>query len=177
MKSVRQHLFWVIPATCLLLWPGGARAEQTECRDVVTRVKAIATGVRDTPATVNFGPSGALEPVPLLETQITVPGRGGCVIAHFSAQADPQDNHILFQVSIDDVPMEGHAQFPYLASFPTTPVVWDPEETNLNLSRMIAFNFFARVTGGVHTVRVRLASCCGGLSTPIVRAAVLTLQY
>jgi hypothetical protein len=84
---------------------------------------------------------------------------------------------MMFQVSIDDVPMQGHALFPYLAPAPTTLVVWDPEEVDLNLSRMVAYNFFARVSNGVHTVRVRFASCCGVGSNDLVRAAVLTLQY
>jgi hypothetical protein len=85
---------------------------------------------------------------------------------------------MIYQVSIDDVPMAGHAQFPYLSPAPPTPVVWDPEETNLNVSRMVAYNFVARVAPGVHVVRVRFAGCCGASpGSSVVRAAVLTLEY
>jgi hypothetical protein len=165
----------------LLLLPSVGRAQVVgvECQGVATNIKGVTTGVHF--ATVDFSgtqPSGQLDPIPLLETQIEV-RTSGCVIAHFSAQADPQDNHIVFQVSIDDVPMAGHAQFPYLLPAPVTPVVWDPEETNQNLSRMVAYDFVAQVTRGAHTVRVRWAPCCSASPSTagFVRAAVLTLQY
>ena len=128
-------------------------------------------------STVDFsGSGGQLDPVPLLETEF----KSGptCVLVNFSAQADPQDNHIVFQASIDDIPMEGQTQFPYLTPAPATPVVWDPEETNLNVSRMVSYTFFARVPLGVHTVRIRFAGCCS--PTPgsgLVRAAVMSVHY
>jgi|SRR5215831_5044168 len=152
-------------------------AEQIECANRAGgQFKAVALdGTRIT--TAEFAASGGqLDPAPLLEAEIT---GAECVVVHFSAQADPQDNFIVFQASIDDVPMEGHAQFPYLTPAPATPVVFDPEETNLNVSRMVSYNFFAKVGRGTHTVRIRFAGCCSGSTGngAVVRAAVMTVQY
>ena len=46
---------------------------------------------------------------PLLETTISVTGTGqSCVVAYFSAVVKPSDNYLVFQVSVDGVPMHGH---------------------------------------------------------------------
>jgi len=94
-----------------LALPSRAEAQQVECTNTGGgQFKAVAlTGPRY--STVDFSASGGqLNSAPLLETQIKT--GTACVVVHFSAQADPLDNHIVFQASIDDVPMEGHAQFP-----------------------------------------------------------------
>lgn len=160
----------------LLLLPSVGWTEEFECSKV-GRVKAVTTNGERTATTDFSGSGGQLDPVPLLETNILVTGTGpSCLIANFSSQADPRDNSIVFQVSVDGVPMAGHVQFPGF----TTPVVSEPEETDSNLSRMVAYNFVSSVNPGLHTVRVRFAGCCSA-NTPtnsgLVRAAVLTLQY
>jgi len=74
--------------------------------------------------------------------------------------------------------MEGHTQFPYLTPAPATPVVFDPEETNLNASRMVSYTFFSRVERGSHTVRIRFAGCCSpNPGSGLVRAAVMSVNY
>jgi hypothetical protein len=74
--------------------------------------------------------------------------------------------------------MQGHTQFPYLTPAPTTPVVFDPEETNLNVSRMVAYTFFLHVGRGTHTVRIRFAGCCSpNPGSGLVRAAVMSVEY
>jgi len=151
--------------------------EQIECTNKAGgQFKAVALeGVRS--STVDFsGSGGQLDPSPLLETEINA---ASCVVVHFSAQADPQDNFIVFQASIDDIPMEGHAQFPYITPAPTTPVVFDPEETNLNVSRMLSYTFFAKVARGSHIVRIRFAGCCSSNSGngAVVRAATMSVNY
>jgi len=165
-----------LPATSTTI-ANSVAAEQIECANRAGgQFKAVALeGTRTT--TAEFAASGGqLDPTPLLETQIT---GAECVVVHFSAQADPQDNFIVFQASIDDVPMEGHAQFPYLTPAPTTPVVFDPEETNLNVSRMVSYNFFAKVGRGTHTLRIRFAGCCSGSTGngAVVRAATMSVHY
>lgn len=131
-------------------------------------------------AAVDFSASGGgLDPTPLLSTSITVvgtPGSKSCLIAHFSTLAVPQDNSVVFQVSVDGVPMTGHGLFPGFS----TPVVIETEETNINQPRVASYNFFAQVSPGRHTVRVRYAGCCS--SNPnngsgVVQSPVLTLQY
>ena len=156
-----------------------AQTQQIECANKAGgQFKAVAlTELRS--STVDFfGSGGQLEPVPLLETEIKTGPT--CVLVHFSAQADPRDNHIVFQASIDDIPMEGHAQFPYFTPAPAAPVVWDPEETNLNVARMVSYTFFMKVGLGTHTVRIRFAGCCSptpGATSGFVRAAVMSVNY
>ena len=57
----------------------------------------------------------------------------------------------------------------------------DPAETDKNLTRMFAYNFFEIVPPGTHRVEVPFAGCCGltnGVTTiAVVRNALLTLQY
>ncbi|MBS1787624.1 MAG: hypothetical protein JST85_07880 [Acidobacteria bacterium] len=154
-----------------------AKAQQVECANSsATQFKAVATTATRI-STVDFsGSGGQLDPVPLLETEIKTGAT--CVLVHFSAQANPLDNFVVFQASIDDMPMEGHIQFPYLSPAPTTPVVFDPEETNLNASRMVAYTFFLKVRPGVHTVRIRFAGCCSiNPGSGVVRAAVMSVHY
>ena len=67
----------------------------------------------------------------------------------------PTDNYMVLQVTVDGVPMQGHTvTYPH----PRTPVVTESEETDLNQPRMIARQFFLRVSPGVHTVTVNVAA-------------------
>jgi hypothetical protein len=134
------------------------RIRQTTCGSEVTRIKSV-TRPDFTPTTVDFAASGGgLDPTPLLETTVSVAGEDrSCLVVNFSTMARPLDNHILFQVQVDGVPMEGH-----LSSFAgfATPVVADPEETDKNLPRMVAYTFFKEVAPGLHRVQVFFAGCC-----------------
>ena len=165
----------MLPSLALPTTP--AAAQQVECTNRAGgQYKAVALTATRT-STVDFsGSGGQLDPLPLLETTIN---GASCVVVHFSAQADPQDNFVVFQASIDDIPMEGHAQFPYISPAPETPVVFDPEETNLNVSRMVSYTFFAKVGHGTHTVRIRFAGCCSSNSGngAVVRAATMSVNY
>jgi hypothetical protein len=188
--SIAIRLF---SAAMLLLVPGvfvGEAAAQTGAADCEGRsalVKAASSGVRTT--TVNFNTDemgvpdavGHFDAVPLISTTITTTGRRNCVVVHFSAVVEPQDNHVMFQVRVDGVPMQGHAIFPYSVPTVQAPVVWDPEETDKNLTRMVAYSFFAEVGGGTHSVEVLFAGCCGmtfGTNViSLVRNSVVTLEY
>lgn len=167
----------VLALLASLALPNRAVAQQVECANhSATQFKAVATTATRI-STVDFSASGGqLDPAPLLETEIKTGAT--CVVVHSSAQADPQDNFVVFQASIDDIPMEGHIQFPYLSTAPATPVVFDPEETSLNASRMVAYTFFLKVRPGVHIVRIRFAGCCSanpgggsGVARPAHRSA------
>ena len=147
----------------------------SECQGITFNTKAVALPAPKTlnPVVDYSGSAGQLDPTPLLQTDIDVPFRG-CVVVHFSVQADLQDNYIIFQASMDNVPMAGHGQFLY-----PTPVVGDPEETDKNLSRMLSYTFFAQAGAGKHTIRIKVASCCtsnptGGL---VIRGASLVVNY
>src|SRR5215831_1003771 len=96
----------------LLTWAQAA----PECQGVTLNTKAIALPAAKVlnPVTDFSGSGGQLDPTPLLSTEIDVGplfGRAGCLVVHFSVQADPQDNFIVFQASVDNAPMAGHGQF------------------------------------------------------------------
>jgi hypothetical protein len=160
--------------------------EPDVCDNRAARVRAVklAAPVLNT---VDFsGTNGGLEP--LLETQIYVGGKkGSCVIAHFSAQVSTGDNTVVFQASIDDVPMEGHALYPDELRDPqlTTPIVLDRgtvfRPTNpIPVPTMASYNFFQIVKAGWHTVKIKWAGCCSSDPASVsaeALAAVLTLEY
>jgi len=170
----------IVLMAVVVVAPLSATSAQTQGRECSNsaggQFKAVSLSGPRT-ATVDFsGSGGQLDPVALLETEIKTGPT--CVLVHFSAQADPQDNFAVFQASIDEIPMEGHTQFPYLTPAPATPVVFDPEETNLNVSRMVSYTFFSRVERGSHTVRIRFAGCCSpNPGSGLVRAAVMSVNY
>ena len=182
----------VIPAAVALLLVGlgtdaWAQTGPARCVGAAQIVRAQSSGVRTT--TVNFNtdalgnpdPTGYFDPKPLIATAIVTTAQSTCLIAHFSALAEPQDNHVMFQVRVDGNPIQGHAIFPYSIPTVQAPVVWDPEETDKNLTRMVAYSFFAAVGPGTHKIDVLFAGCCGltnGVNViALVRNAVLTLQY
>jgi hypothetical protein len=181
-----------IPVAAALLFvatAGDASAQtgKARCQGKAQIVRALSSGVRTT--TVNFNtdqfgnpdPTGYFDPSPLITTAIDTTATLTCLIIHFSALVEPQDNHVMFQVRVDGVPAEGHAIFPYSIPTVKAPVVWDPEETDKNLTRMVAYNFFDMLAPGKHTVEVRFSGCCGltnGVNViSLVRNAVMTLQY
>jgi hypothetical protein len=157
----------------------GAIAAPIECASVASRVKAqVNTGVHGTNVAFNSNP-GRFHPVPLLSTNITVGGTvASCLIAHFSAMAQPQDNWVVFQVRVDGVPMFGHAAG---LGGVVLPVVFDPDESGaIGPYRMVAHDFFARVAPGPHRVEVYFAGCCSANpngSGAAVESPVITLQY
>jgi len=206
MKHV-THCCALLVVIALLLAPlmGQAVAGQLECQSLSSKVKAVSIGFHKGAGIADFsgtGTGGQLDPVPLLQTTIPVGGDGpSCLIAYFSAEAVPEDNLIMFQVSVDGVPMTGHATVPSELSLPEstqphvfppsamdTPVVWDPAYLTFQtvpptlrseLPRMVSYNFFAQVEPGDHIVEVRWAGCCTEFQTTniTVHSAVLTLQY
>ncbi|MGH3146613.1 MAG: hypothetical protein ACRDTR_12510 [Rubrobacter sp.] len=167
-----------IAASFLLpTFAGRAADNQTECESKARTIKGVTAPGAATTVTFNANPEH-FDPTPLLSTKINVAGRKpSCLIAHFSAMAQPQDNAVVFQVRVDGVPMQGHAAG--VLGIPI-PVVYDPEETNLNLKRMVSYNFFAEVGPGEHTVEVLFAGCCSAnqnASGAAVESPVLTLEY
>jgi hypothetical protein len=177
-------------AALLYLTIAGDASAQTgkvRCLGKAQFVQAASSGVRTTAVNFNtdqFGNPddvGHFDPVPLLTAVVETTSPSTCLIIHFSSLLQPQDNHAMFQVRVDGIPAEGHAIFPYSIPTVKAPVVWDPEETDHNLTRMVAYDFFDIVPPGTHRVEVRFAGCCGltnNVTTiAVVRNAVMTLQY
>lgn len=126
-------------------------------------------------ANVDFsGSGGQLDS--LLSTEVSVRGREpSCLLIHFSALAAPQDNHIVFQVLVDGVPVPGQNSFP---TFPGIPVVYDPEETDMNNGRMVAHSFVMPVAPGLRRVELKFAGCCSpNAGSGVVNSATLSVQH
>lgn len=182
--SIRMiALIPLVTSIFLLSVSGRPTQNQIECTSKSKHVKAVTSpDYHFTTAIYNFPSDGAghFDAVPLLTTTVEVAGgKPSCLIAHFSAVAAPNDNHVMFQVRVDGVPMHGHLTGS--GGLPT-PVVSDPEETDMNLPRMVAYNFFAEVRPGIHTVDVLFAGCCSAAPPPgavvaAVGSPVLTLEY
>ncbi len=150
--------------------------QQIECESVATHVKSIT--IPDfTPVSAAFQfPPGNLEP--LMSTTVTVGGKGeSCLAAHFSAIARVTDNYIVFQVRVDGVPMEGHLSG--TGGIATPVVVESKYSTEPDTDRMVASNFFAKLSPGTHRIEVLMAAGSGinPAEIPYVGSPVLTLQY
>jgi hypothetical protein len=173
---MKRALPFALVALGMLVAPGVARAENIVCRSQAGTVKAVTIAEDYFAVTTRFQfDSPNLQP--LLETNILVTGIGqSCIVASFSAVVRPTDNYMVFQVTVDGVPMHGHTvTFPQ----PQTPVVIETEETDQNLPRMVAHQFFLNVLPGAHTVTVNVAGGSNIVAPfyPTVEAPVLALQY
>jgi hypothetical protein len=177
-RRLAPHVTLSLFAFAALLVPSTTHAETIVCRSLAPTVKAVTIAEDYFSVTRLFQTEDPNEaPLePLLETTISVAGTGpSCVVASFSAVVKPSDNYLVFQVTVDGVPMHGHGRF---YTSPDIPVVVEMEETDLNQARMIAHQFFLRVNPGVHTVRVNVARGSGpGPFDPSVEGPVLTIQY
>ncbi|MEW6738085.1 MAG: hypothetical protein AB1489_42815, partial [Acidobacteriota bacterium] len=60
-----------------------------------------------------------------------------------------------------------------------TPIVVEPEETDLNAPRMVAYNFFQKVEPGDHVVEIMVAAGSGIASgnEPSIYNAVLQIHH
>lgn len=194
MKTLNRYC---IATASLSLLLSLAPAEAQECQGLTLNTKAVALASPRVGPVVNFsGSGGQLDPAPLLETRINVtglPGRPVCVTVTFSAQAYAYDNYNVYQASIDDIPMSGHGSLVSLYGY-TTPIVYDAVNqgtfipldpyrfVNIANSRFLSYTFFASVTPGVHTFRIKLAGCCslaspGGSGLPFVEAATMVVRW
>lgn len=199
MKTLNQLMIAIAAAAATI--PSIASAQITtqplRCESMSVQTQAVALAEPRSGFLVNFtGSGGQLDAVPLLESSFTVAPssqRTVCVALTFSAQIDPGDNYGVYQASIDNIPMVGHgslaAEYPGL----TTPIVFDAVNQGTYLpvdpyrypnganSRFVSYTFFAMVTPGTHTMRIKLAACCspmpGGFGGVSVRAATALLRW
>jgi hypothetical protein len=147
---------------------------ETRCSGTLLGLSAVSLSEQRV-ANVDFsGSGGQLDE--LLSTEVSVRGREpSCLLIHFSALAVPQDNHIVFQVLVDGVPVPGQNSFP---TFPGIPVVFDPEETDMNNGRMVAHSFVVAVAPGQRRVALKFAGCCSpNAGSGVVNSATLSVQH
>jgi hypothetical protein len=159
---------------CLLVPLTASAQDGTRCAGTLLGVAGVSLATPRT-ANVDFSGSGGQLDA-LLDTEVTVRGQApSCLLIQFSAMAYPQDNHIIFQVLVDGVPVAGQTDFP---GFPGVPVVFDPEETDNNLGRMVSHSFVAPVAPGLRRVELRFAGCCSpNPGSGVVGSATLSVQH
>ena len=145
---MKSPLFPLV-AVAVALASHAAGADTIVCRRTTNTVKAVTIAEDYFAVTTRFQ-LGVPNLQPLMSTSIHVNGPGlSCLVAEFSAVVKPTDNYMVFQVTIDGVPMLGHTR---AVPKPTTPVVIESEETDQNLPRMVSHQFFVRVAPGNHVV-------------------------
>ena len=189
MRKLSYRMVFVLVLITAVWGVVDALAQPIECSSKADQVTAV-TNPAGHVINTNFQ-SGNPNLQQLLSTTIKSAGRG-CVIAHLSGLARITDNYVVFQVRVDGVVMHGH-QLTGLAN-PDTPVVivsidatngtspsGDPldDEQFIDPTKVAAFNFFAEVDTGMHTVEVFAAAGSGidPLNQPRVSSLVLTLEY
>jgi|SRR5688572_3818941 len=157
------------------LGQGRALAAEAECQSDTTQVKALSSGPQHTE--VNFNTdinavpdaTGYFDPAPLLSTTIDVNGgrnRTSCLIAHLSVEVAPLDNHVMFQVLVDGVPMHGHGIFPYSVPTVLAPVVWDPRRPTRTSTGWLPSTFSCPSSAE------RTSSKCAGRDAADLRTAI-----
>ena len=161
--------------------PAEGSAALTECGSPAGRVKIAALqDYQPTYSTFNFPADGQGHFDSLMATTVSVGGPGrSCLVAQLSTMAYPLDNAVVFQVRVDGQPMKGHLSG--VAGI-ATPGVFDPEETDQNLPRMVSYTFFEQVNPGLHQVEVLFAGCCSaappeGEIAAYAGSPVLALHY
>jgi len=158
---------------------GDAAAQQVECSSPIRNVTAVTRPAGHVITTRYQLDSPNLQP--LLST--TIVSGDGCLVAHLSGQVRITDNYVVFQVRVDGVPMEGQVPLPTF----TTPVVFvsidsgpaNDDEQFIDPTKVVSYNFFARVPRGTHTVEV-LGAAGSNIVAPNFPTAthlVLTLEY
>lgn len=164
-----------LAAAWLLPFAAAAQLTSAACTGTLGRVTGISTSEQRIAAFDFSGSGGQLDA--LLATTVNVTGTGAaCLLVQFSAMAVPQDNHIIFQVLVDGVPAPGQAAFP---TVPGIPVVYDPEESDLNNGRMVAHSFLVPVQAGRRRVELKFAGCCSSSTgtSGVVNGATLTVLH
>jgi hypothetical protein len=168
----RSRVMVLAAALVAIAAAGVSPVAADECAALAPFVKAVSLDgtYHPTYSTFNFPADGTGHFDTLLSTTVDVGGgrRPSCLVATFSTQAYPLDNSVVFQVRVDGEPMSGHIAG---AGNVASPIVFDPEETDLNNPRMLSYTFFKNVKPGTHTVDVLFAGCCSGAPVPGAVAA------
>ena len=156
-----------------------ARAQPIECSSAVRNVAAVTNPAGHVITTKYQFDTPDLQP--LLTT--TIDSGEGCLVAHLSGQVRITDNYVAFQVRVDGVPLQGQLPLPLY----TTPVVFvsidsgtaNDDEQFIDPTKVVSYNFFARIPNGTHLVEVLGAAGSGidPANPPTVTHLVLTLEY
>ncbi|MEL6847214.1 MAG: hypothetical protein AAFP92_01795 [Bacteroidota bacterium] len=205
MKIIQ--LLGVMAFVCLIpnISIGQITEDTVQCNSHLNAISSIF--VDETFIYSNQGATGtSIDPLWLDEPELTLDftSAAGCVKVDFSTMARVIDNHIVFQVQLDGIPMPGHG-LGYLTTNITDPIISERDEFDatfnfikslrdkgvivatdqqLNdaastvgyLPRMLTYTLVAEVDSGDHTVELFLGGCCGGGTSHIINPT-LVAQY
>jgi hypothetical protein len=181
VKKLRSHVVFAVMLMAASWGVGDAIAQSIECASPVRNIAGVTDPASHVITTKYQFDTPNLQP--LLKT--TINAERGCLVAHVSGLARITDNYIVFQVSVDGVPMLGHLSGIAGVATPVVFVTLDEgtppynDEQFSDPTKVVAYNFFARVGAGDHTVEVLAAagSNIDPLNPPLVNNLVLTLAY
>lgn len=176
-------------------------AHSASCSGPISNVTAVGADRLVRPS-ANYSSDRRL--TPLLATTIETGKAVTCIVVQLSAYVQPADNHAVFQVTLDGVPMQGHA-----ASFPgtdvTIPMISEPvhnlpkwvtemapkrdprppgypgRENYHDVPRTVGYTYFQAVKGPRKAkIELLVADCCSpvrGTGNTLVHAATLTVFH
>jgi hypothetical protein len=181
MKKLRIHVVFAVILIAASWGVSDALAQAIECASPARNIAGVTDPASHVIVTKYQFDTPNLQP--LLKT--TINAERGCLVAHMSGLARITDNYVVFQVSVDGVPMMGHLSGVAGVATPVVFVTLDEgippynDEQFSDPTKVVAYNFFARVATGEHTVEVWAAagSNIDPLNPPLVTNLVLTLAY
>ena len=133
--------------------------EQPECTTPAQQVTGVTTAARHV-ASVDFvATQGQFHSAPLISATVEVTEPRGCLLVHFSPRAHPGLFPLVYQLSVNGVPMPG--QRPRnLYVFRAPPAFEHPADSVEYVHPLITYTFVQRVDPGTHVVEVRYAVAC-----------------
>lgn len=150
-----------------------------ECQSPIKSV-TIAELDQERIVTTSFtGSPPGFDSTPIVTAKITVDGGMTCVVVIFSAYLRTNDNHFVFQGTIDGKPLRGHRENLFDTGLPgvSTP---DRSSSGLDQPRVISYTFYERMPQGDYVVEIFGAQCCSSgiasANTPISNA-ILTIMH
>jgi hypothetical protein len=181
VNKLRGHVVCVFMLMAVSWGVGYAIAQPIECSSPARNIAGVTDPSGHVITTQYQFDTPNLQP--LLQT--TINAERGCLVAHVSGLARITDNYIVFQVSVDGVPMVGHLNGVAGVATPVVFVTLDEgtapynDEQFSDPTKVVAYNFFTRVDAGAHTIEVLAAAGSGidPLNPPRVHNLVLTLAY
>lgn len=188
-QSILSTLHRRMAYACLLAtasWGAvDALAKPIRCTDKAYVVTAVAEPLSQQITAAFQVPNTPMQVV--LKTDIETSDTT-CLVVHLSGLTRITDNYVVFQVSVDGVPMDAGQYLTGLASpdTPVTAVSIDAlsaapynDEQFIDPTKTFAFNFFTVVKAGVHTVTVSTAAGSGVIpgNYSTVHNLVLTMSY
>ena len=160
MKTIRIRLVIFALLSGGLTSPSWAtHEEQPECVTPAQQVTGVATAARHVASVDFIATKGQFHSTPLISATVEVTEPGSCLVVHLSPRAHPGLYPLVYQISVNGVPMPG--QRPRnLYFFGAPPAFEHPADSAAYAHALITYTFVQRVNPGTHVVEVRYAVAC-----------------